>query len=185
MAQQHSNATPLPRNSESLRYVIESVRTVNQYGKFSPKQKEVYNMMEDFFTPELDEAMNYMRRLPSFMNCGGLEERRQLLRQEAELVILECIYSASEEQVADFEECIQNFRAQIAKRFAAYSAQVTKESFHVDVKKNKRTNENDQCSVVAHQTDISDQIGRETVDDPAPDKALENLERMGGQFRRI
>ena len=184
MAQQ-TNPTPLPRNSESLRYVIESVRTVNSYGKFSPKQQEVYNLMENFFAPELDEAMNYLKRLPTYRNCGGMEGRRQLLKQEAELVILECMQGVTNEEIDDFESCIEGFRSKIRELFNKYTNQASRESFHVDVKKNTKTNENEQCVVVANRVDITDNIARETADSPLEDAAEEFMEQSMGQYQAL
>ena len=182
---QHSTPASLPRNPETLKYVIESVRTVNSYGNFSPKQKEVYDLMESFFAPELNEAMNYLKRLPSFRNCGGMDSRKQLLKQEAELVILECIYGATDEQIADFETCIETFRDKIKEQFNRYTQQASRESFHVDVKKNTKTNGNEQCVVVANRVDITDNVGRETEDDVLKDAAMDVMERNMGPFQSL
>ena len=125
-------------------------------GKMMPigEQEELVKEVEDFFAEEIAAAMNYTDKLPTYYDCGGTAERKELLKQEAFLIILEQMNSETEE-MHEFNDYIQGFREAIFKKLYACTQQAQKESIRVDVKKDKKTNENEQCTVLSGGKDIT------------------------------
>lgn len=148
---------PLVRDRETLRFITEGVRKLQRQRASVEEQQKVWNEVGNFFAPEIEEAMNYTGKLPSFRDCGGTKARKELLKQEAELIIYENLVMGYE-QSEDFENCLRSFREAIRKRLREYTQQAQRESFHVDVKqRDTKTNENGKCVVVSGGKDITAQ----------------------------
>jgi len=166
MAMKRSGLTG-ERNEENLRILADRVRHWNEYCSSIDEQQVLLQQVSEFFAPEIKEAMDYTDKLPSFRNCGGIDGRRELLRQEAELIIWTRLL-LGEEGAKDFDTCIQGFRDAINETLNEYHSAAQRESVSVTVAQNRKRDSQDKCAVVSHGKDITEEIeARQTLSDPA------------------
>lgn len=177
--------TPLTRNEESFRYITSKVREIQTHRASVEKQQETWDAIGKFFAPEIEAMMNYTGKLPSFRDCGGANERKELLKQEAELLIWEHLIM-NQNQVHDFEEAMQGFRDAISTKLREYTQQAQRESVHVAVKQNKKTNENEKCTIISGKKDITAAATNPNFENEEPSEAPEDfMDRTMGPYQAL
>lgn len=173
---------PLVRDKQTLRYIREGVKKMQARRASDEEQQKLWDSIGAFFAPEIEEAMNYTGKLPSFRDCGGAAGRKELLKQEAQLIIWETLV-LNRAQSEDFETALRAFREAIRKKLHEYTQQAKRESFHVDVtQSNKRTGENNKCTIVAGGKAIPETLN---PDDPQTENAEEFMSRKMGNYQSL
>lgn len=177
---------PLVRDRQTLQYITEGVKSLQNRRASIEEQQKIWAEIGNFFAPEIEEAMNYTGKLPSFRDCGGAKARRELLKQEAELIIYENLVMGCE-QSEGFESCLQSFREAIRKKLREYTRQAKRESFHVDVKqRDKRTNENEKCVIVSGGKDVTSEALNPNFMNEAPgEDTTDFMDRNMGPFQSL
>lgn len=153
---EHHSVELLQRNEENLRFITDRARRWHETCAGIEEQKVLLEQIAGFFMPEIEEAMKYTGKLPSFRNCGGKEARMELLKQEAELVIWEQLVCGPE-QSEDFEACMKKFRKAIRETLLQFTQTAQKESYHVEVRRDRRSGENEKCTIISGKKDITDE----------------------------
>ena len=176
---------PTPRNEEVFQFIREKFLTTDRHD--IEGQNRILAAVEEFFKPEIDEALAYSGKLRSFHGYSKADRLRALKDIAMIEIYQQLVFTP--EQAEDFEECILRFRKKIREVLLEETSHAHRETCVPEKRavNGRRSGEGDNggWSIRTGKKDITEDVINPNHQNEEPQETEEDVAERHGEIPQV